>query len=300
MTIYYKYYSSFFESLILEPTIKLSSPIHLNDPFEKTISDLILTQFKDLTLEEIDKTYTHDIKKICEHLISTLGIISLTESHSNLLMWAHYGNNHKGVCIGYDENFLMTSDKNKSTTNKLFIKKPLKVNYDRTRFDIYTEKFSSTDNYELLKEVLLKTLTTKSDDWLYEKEHRCIVPIEFYDKLLVKEPSPKNESDNYFVIRSAIARGQLKKKDGFYYPQTTVNNGLLEFLSTIDEVSVLKTISEKHIASIFIGCEASEGTSNQIIDIIKGNKKKLGHINIFKHDKHSERFELIPNKITPF
>ncbi|NME02388.1 DUF2971 domain-containing protein [Aeromonas sp. DNRA1] len=299
MATYYKYYENFTKELLLEPTIKLSSPLKLNDPFEKTISTQIINQFKKQTNGAKGIT---ELQKECESYLKACGIVSLTETHRNLLMWAHYGNDHKGVCIGYDDDFLSSLNNRKIPNSRPFKYKPVKVNYDRVRFDENTDQFNSEDQNTLLNEILVKTLTTKSDDWIYEKEHRCIVPMEWCDKLLIKTPNNNSESEDYWVIKQALQRGIIEKGEdnSKYYCFKSSADKLAHFLSSIDEVTVLKDICPSSITSIFIGCEASQRTKTEVIRTIRANPDKLGHITVYQYAKDSSRFELNPKKRDPF
>lgn len=297
MATYYKYYENFVKELLLEPTIKLSSPLKLNDPFEKTISTQIINQFKKQT-NGVKRT--PDLQKECESYLKACGIVSLTETHRNLLMWAHYGNDHKGVCIGYDDDFLSSLNNREIPNSRPFKYKPVKVNYDRIRFDEHTDQFNSEDHNTLLNEILVKTLTTKSDDWIYEKEHRCIVPMEWCDKLLIKTPNNGSESEDYWVINQALERGIIEKGKGQHYYFKASADNLAKFLSSIDEVTVLKDICPSSITAIFIGCEASQRTKSEVIRTIRANPDKLGHITVYQYTKDSSRFELNPTKRDPF
>nr|WP_282098645.1 DUF2971 domain-containing protein [Aeromonas hydrophila] len=100
-------------------------------------------------------------------------------------MWAHYASQHKGMVIGLEDDFLCGEySKEKITSNLIHSPNPIKITYDTTRFDL-TEFDTLLKNMTQLSKLLaIKLLTTKSDDWIYEKEHRCIVPIGVADKIL--------------------------------------------------------------------------------------------------------------------
>lgn len=293
METFYKYYDNFFSGLILNPTIKISSPLNLNDPFEKSISNEVAEQYKLLANKD---EHLIKVKADCEAFLSECGIVSLTENPRNLLMWAHYGNDHKGVCIGYDSKFLSSIRKKATPSSRPFHYKPLKVNYDRVRFDRTTDNFNKSNGSSLLNSILLKTLTTKSDDWMYEKEHRCIIPLEWGDKMIINFPQKKEDESKYFwIIRTAISRNEIVKcDDGFYRikNKSTIHDGLQKFISQIEEVTILKDISPKHIHSIFIGCEASTRTKVAIAKTIRENRDLLGHIKIYKYMTDLDAFAL--------
>ena len=81
------------------------------------------------------------------------------------LMWAHYANNHKGICIKYD--FELEGEQNicfdKDETLDI-----LKVNYSDNPIDIFSY---SIDKLENLK---YEILTNKYSKWQYENEVRLI------------------------------------------------------------------------------------------------------------------------------
>jgi hypothetical protein len=81
------------------------------------------------------------------------------------LMWAHYANNHKGICIKYDfelegvQNICFDKDETLDI---------LKVNYSDNPIDIFSY---SIDKLENLK---YEILTNKYSKWQYENEVRLI------------------------------------------------------------------------------------------------------------------------------
>lgn len=107
--------------------------------------------------------------------LQNAGIFSLSEDPLNELMWAHYGENSKGIAIGFsvNENNLL-GDKNKC----------LKVNYsdelpkfDSDGFILETSFYANGTNKQKIAfhDKTLKTaISTKSKSWDYEKEWRYV------------------------------------------------------------------------------------------------------------------------------
>lgn len=125
----------------------------LNPDFSEAKLD-IQTQ-KDLQQENIKKRerkVNNDIQRITENA----GIFSMSVKRDNLLMWSHYADYHRGICIEF-----------KTTNSKLFGCDLLKVDYvvNHPRFTIYDEA-----DFEFVK----KRVSTKSKDWEYEEEWRII------------------------------------------------------------------------------------------------------------------------------
>jgi hypothetical protein len=90
-----------------------------------------------------------------------MGVLSLSSDQKNILMWAHYADDHKGICIELertDENNLGRND----------VTQPVKylVGYPRIKaIDFITAPAGSATR---------KMLWSKSKDWEYEKEWRML------------------------------------------------------------------------------------------------------------------------------
>lgn len=94
------------------------------------------------------------IKNLLEHALDTTGLHSFATSAKNLLLWSHYADSHKGVCLVYE------TAKDLDT----FIK-ALPVAYSKS-FPVI--------NYtpEIEGELIKKAFLTKACEWQYEKERR--------------------------------------------------------------------------------------------------------------------------------
>ena len=91
-----------------------------------------------------------------------IGISCFCESENSLLMWAHYADNHRGICVEY--NLLETNQQLNFT--------PVSVIYSNTKahFNSLNPETSEQDAYELF----IQSVTSKSPEWSYEKEWRII------------------------------------------------------------------------------------------------------------------------------
>ena len=95
---------------------------------------------------------------------SSLGISCLSEVPDSLLMWSHYANNHRGFCVSY--NLLALNQKLQFSA--------VPVLYTQDRVCLHS---ISLDQDKLSKETMslfIKSITSKSTDWSYEKEWRII------------------------------------------------------------------------------------------------------------------------------
>lgn len=152
------------------------------------------------------------------------GVISLTESPDNLLMWSHYAEDHQGVVIELDidqsDPFQLFNVAHIATSSDAMFDK---VNYRKKR--PYDGLFLAASIQEIAKHYYL----TKSDEWMYEKEWRYIIPFTSANRVYVdtknKEgmallkqkgfDSPKVDQNGIFDA-SALFQGSLLKDYPFW------------------------------------------------------------------------------------
>lgn len=104
-------------------------------------------------------------KRYTENLISNHGIFSTSKRNDDILMWTHYGNSHKGFCIGFD------SQKLYEYLNSLGYKVGFfQVTYDNN----YPTILPKIKKKDIIQNIFTQ-LTTKAKKWGYEKEYRYII-----------------------------------------------------------------------------------------------------------------------------
>lgn len=100
----------------------------------------------------IQKVYQQTV----EDIERVYGIFALTTEENNFLMWSHYSNCHKGICIGFNTRIL----------------------WDITAGGIgpvtYQRELPTFSLFEPTMMFSHKLLSTKSDIWQYENEFRII------------------------------------------------------------------------------------------------------------------------------
>lgn len=102
--ILYKYYGySAGLSALKSHNLGFREAQYFNDPFDLTYID------NSKNIGEITKTIFHFKTYAC--------ILSLTRNPYNPLMWAHYGDEHRGFCIGYDVNDDLLTSQNHNLIN---------------------------------------------------------------------------------------------------------------------------------------------------------------------------------------
>ena len=89
---------------------------------------------------------------------------------TNILMWSHYADKHKGVCLVFDETLRFATPPELNTVDKIVAHPtgPHKIDY--------VENYLDEDPFE--KKLSQRNfLTTKFKTWVYEKEYRFISPV---------------------------------------------------------------------------------------------------------------------------
>jgi hypothetical protein len=169
-----KYLKPIFDKLELY----FPSRLELNDPYECIVPDLasvprrLLDPFIRKRATRLLQPFRLDRRQRRErikHLLKTetlglvrsdiqgqvdkAGILSLSERCEDILMWSHYANGHRGLCLGFA-----------SSDNDLFFGRALPVVYSAARpvFDPRDDDFRASE----------KVVLTKSEHWSYEREWR--------------------------------------------------------------------------------------------------------------------------------
>ena len=83
-----------------------------------------------------------------------VGVLCLSEVHDDILMWSHYADCHRGICLIYDTNYEFFAHA-----------EPVRYERERPRVNPITQS-----NEQMLD----KAIFTKSSGWAYEKEWRIL------------------------------------------------------------------------------------------------------------------------------
>ncbi|HRI21631.1 MAG TPA: DUF2971 domain-containing protein [Panacibacter sp.] len=174
--IIYKYFrvNSFLYDTLLSNQLYFSSFHQFNDPydsymtfFDKVTNDdfkIYLDHFhatqeiKDKYLKVFNSKPEEFIKPFIDAYkgwIDYHGICCFTKSKNNILLWSHYADSHKGVCLGFDYD--------------LIIKKfPQFDEVEYSDKPFYFDFRNPADS-------IAKTILRKSTEWKYEEEIRFIM-----------------------------------------------------------------------------------------------------------------------------
>ncbi|MGG6325606.1 DUF2971 domain-containing protein [Vibrio cholerae] len=234
---------NFFENFLLRCTPKSS----LNDPFEALPSMGYWEQFFEklsfcgdgefsvLKEQYLKDSYENDfgLDVFKEH-----GIISFSETHDNLLMWAHYADNHSGIVVGFDG-------------NHEWFKALHRVRYRKER---NTEFMDFNDPY-----------LYKSDEWSYEKEHRLIVKLsstpvqvaskQYLDSIGCNVADQSNYIDQKYLIPEHT-NADLSHKDVLCFEKAPLEN----------------------IKSIYVGCKVEPKYIEKIVRCLSDHNLSEVHV----------------------
>lgn len=150
----------------LTPPLKDQTDVELNAIAGKlvtslTIPDSARAQLFRLPQHELRNTVMRSAKSIiqdqCTDFNTNKGITCFSERNDNMLMWSHYGGQHRGFCLEFKTDH--------EPFNKL---RPVK--YCKSLPEVDLTQFMLNENYEHV----LELFCTKSIDWAYEREWRAI------------------------------------------------------------------------------------------------------------------------------
>jgi len=144
---------SYFKDLLCNGAIKFTKPSDFNDPF-----DCCPTQIEELPENTFPQAVGDSINQSIQSIISVmLGVACFTPHPDCMLMWSHYGDQHRGVCVGFDTELLLANAPRNSEGNPLYE-------------DIVEVKYTSIRPKSGDRDMYYK----KSDEWKYENEYRII------------------------------------------------------------------------------------------------------------------------------
>jgi hypothetical protein len=123
--------------------------------------DLEINSIKDVPKSIVDETHEVFKKAFLEkqdELLNRRGCTCFSEVNDNILLWSHYADGHRGICLEFD-------------TSSLLFSKARKVYYSLDFPTIDPVKFLYGSHDEKVEEGI-KPLFTKYENWSYEKEWR--------------------------------------------------------------------------------------------------------------------------------
>ena len=137
---------------IAKKRLKISRLSDLNDPFE-----LLSTEMRNREWRKLFNELKTDISE-------KFGVLCFSRNWHNPLLWSHYADKHKGMCLGFDvpHSYLM------------------EMTYSGKRLLLSVE--NEMKKLKLDEEFMKTILRTKYKDWKYEDEVRLFLNLEEKDR----------------------------------------------------------------------------------------------------------------------
>jgi hypothetical protein len=238
------------KKILFENELFLSSPKTFNDPFDCRIPpDLNLlnteerrSQYVNRLLSYHEGSLKNNYDKASDHFnklmvdspetfqkivsqisIDTqnkiLGILCLTNKWNDILMWSHYGQNHQGICYGFDFKALKES-----------------IYFNYSDYVKYTNEYPLIDPLNAIYEEAYQYQTQyKAKSWAYEEEYRFVkiydedvdefsekrrfkISDSFFKEIIIGVEFPENEIQKVIDIaeKKKIALFRAKRVDWKY------------------------------------------------------------------------------------
>lgn len=127
--------------------LKLARLDDMNDPFE--LLGVALRTRADRA----------DFRRLKAELNETIGLLCFSRTWSNPVLWSHYADKHRGICLGFDVPDEWTK----------------RVSYQGKRLEADAKRQLGTASEDTLG---YRLLTTKYRHWRYEDEVRMIIRLE--------------------------------------------------------------------------------------------------------------------------
>lgn len=139
----------------------------------------VKTYLKEHGLNAFELTTGKEVIEQLEKQVSNYGVYSLAERFDNILMWSHYGDQHKGLALGFEiDNALLDSSKTPYCGKVIYTEEFPQLSPDEVNMTtdlkfkgLKAEKDIHFADNELIAQ---KTLYTKANCWAYEDEWRII------------------------------------------------------------------------------------------------------------------------------
>ena len=145
------------------------------EAFRKLVGEQIT-----LSLGNVDRMLPILNRQLESVMHSTLprlvGILCLSRSSKNLLMWSHYGDSHQGALLEFDDGHKTFRRRRTPSDEFGFLRR---VSYSDTRPELNAQ----VDDEGAFVHLAL----TKGLEWSYEQEVRLLLPLENADRMLDAE-----------------------------------------------------------------------------------------------------------------
>lgn len=210
------------------------------------------TEHGDFRVDKEVKDYyirmiTDEIMGQLDLIMKSRGVLSLSSQWESPLMWSHYADEHKGICIEYD-------------ISRAVCEKPIKVDYKGGRGILISNivKWVFNNSGSAKKEIEYKYFYTKASQWGYEKEWRYISETQGHRSI------PFHTTGIYFGMRcersviSSIVKLMNGTKTNIKFFKTYASQDSFELLKREIDVDELVNCTPRLSAALVFGTIPNE------------------------------------------
>lgn len=178
----YKYYADNERDVetVFNNEMWYSAPVCFNDPYDcdfaidepATIDSLLSSIARDNNIKRGSSAWKNayiatkkefpSFRNAIISMKSSMGVACLSENYDTILMWSHYANNHKGICVEYS---LIDFVRCLSLT-------PIPVIYTKEKSVLSNLRVNSIEKD--MMDFFLKSIVHKDSTWEYENEWRIV------------------------------------------------------------------------------------------------------------------------------
>lgn len=227
--------SDYVISDIEEQTLSFQLPSKFNDPLDTLLFKWLDFKINAISDDEIKKEFYYLIKRVSEHMrvrcfvkpkdnINQKQLLEVERIHP--LMWAHYADSHKGICIQY------------RFKNEYFIQDSSKLSFRRVKEETYTNDIPNLHESINISDALF----TKSKVWEYEDEVRIL------DFDIDENKDVKLQKNNEDVVIEAIYFGYYCNDRTIEKVSNAVRNTSIKLYQMVIENENLHLLKAKRLS----------------------------------------------------
>ena len=200
----------------------------VNDPYDVNngmLEDSYFEAKNETQIKSVKKLFNNMGYEMGDHMslmlrgvfIDLFGVSCFTSRNDSILMWGHYGNGFKGICVEYD------------IPEKLY-ERLIEVKYDDIPLTVNSDLLSVFEGKHGIKDAK-DIFSVKHSDWAYEKEWRVVGGKNGIEKL----PADSMKSVYFGVKSTKKYREEVLevlsgyKNINYFNMKSTYNSFLVEF-----------------------------------------------------------------------
>lgn len=240
MRLYYYTSKQFGMKSLWEKRLKVGKYEELNDPFELQ------------AYQHIDADQRSLMKGLVQTLSKDFGVICFSKTWKSNLMWAHYADKHRGLCLGFD-----IKDSGQLT----------KIDYLKRRKEF--PKAYKDDLSSVAEDLITTCLKVKSIEWKYEQEHRLRVSLKEKSDGIYYQKFGSNLSLRQVIIGARCTLSIDDVKEALRRPDADVDISAVKPANTEFSMVANKIFGRKRV----FGISAAERKSMLYAELLQQGSK---------------------------